>query len=27
VWLDGEDVGTARSLSIRVEPDALRCVV
>jgi hypothetical protein len=27
VWLDGEDVGTARSLAIRVEPDALRCVV
>jgi hypothetical protein len=27
VWLDGEDVGPARSLSIRVEPDALRCVV
>jgi hypothetical protein len=27
VWLDGEDVGPARSLSMRVEPDALRCVV
>jgi diacylglycerol kinase family enzyme len=27
VWLDGEDVGPARTLSIRVEPDALRCVV
>jgi hypothetical protein len=27
VWLDGEDAGTARSLSVRVEPDALRCVV
>jgi hypothetical protein len=27
VWLDGEDVGTARSLSVRIEADALRCVV
>jgi hypothetical protein len=27
VWLDGELVGPARSLSIRVEPDALTCVV
>ncbi len=27
VWLDGEDLGPARSLSIRVEPDALSCVV
>jgi hypothetical protein len=27
VWLDGELVGPARNLSIRVEPDALRCVV
>ncbi len=27
VWLDGEVVGPARSLSLRVEPDALRCVV
>jgi hypothetical protein len=27
VWLDGEDLGPARTLSIRVEPDALRCVV
>lgn len=27
VELDGEPVGTARSLSIRVEPDALLCVV
>ena len=27
VWLDGERLGPARSLSIRVEPDALRCVV
>jgi hypothetical protein len=27
VWLDGEDLGSARVLSIRVEPDALRCVV
>jgi hypothetical protein len=27
IWLDGELVGPARSLSIRVEPDALTCVV
>ena len=27
VWLDGERLGPARNLSIRVEPDALRCVV
>ena len=27
VWLDGDLVGDARSLSIRVEPDALLCVV
>jgi diacylglycerol kinase family enzyme len=27
VWLDGQLVGPARSLSIRVEPDALTCVV
>jgi hypothetical protein len=27
VWLDGEPLGPARSLAIRVEPDALRCVV
>lgn len=27
VWLDGELLGPARNLSIRVEPDALRCVV
>lgn len=27
VWLDGEPVGTAHSLSIRVEPDAIVCVV
>jgi hypothetical protein len=27
VWLDGEPVGRARRLSIRVEPDALTCVV
>jgi hypothetical protein len=27
VWLDGELVGPAQSLSIRVEPDALTCVV
>jgi hypothetical protein len=27
VWLDGEDLGTARALAVRVEPDALTCVV
>jgi diacylglycerol kinase family enzyme len=27
VWLDGELVGPAQSLSIRIEPDALTCVV
>ncbi|HEX4820507.1 MAG TPA: hypothetical protein VFV00_09895 [Acidimicrobiales bacterium] len=27
VWLDGENVGSAKSLSIRVEPDALTVVV
>ena len=27
VWLDGERVGSARNLSIRVEPDAITCVV
>lgn len=27
IWLDGENVGPARTLSIRVEPDALTCVV
>lgn len=27
VWLDGQRVGRARELSIRVEPDALTCVV
>ena len=27
VWLDGERVTDARRLSVRVEPDALRCVV
>jgi hypothetical protein len=27
VWLDGDLLGPARSLAIRVEPDALRCVV
>jgi hypothetical protein len=27
VWLDGERVGEARHLSIRLEPDALVCVV
>jgi len=27
VWLDGERLGPARTLSIRVEPDALTCVV
>jgi hypothetical protein len=27
VWLDGENLGPAKRLSIRVEPDALLCVV
>jgi hypothetical protein len=27
VWLDGELIGPARSLSIRLEPDAITCVV
>jgi diacylglycerol kinase family enzyme len=27
VWLDGERIDTARTLSIRVEPDALQVVV
>jgi hypothetical protein len=27
VWLDGERIGPARSVSLRVEPDALVCVV
>jgi diacylglycerol kinase family enzyme len=27
VWLDGERVGSARALSVRVEPGALTCVV
>lgn len=27
VWLDGERIGTARTLSLRAEPDALICVV
>ena len=27
VWLDGERLGSARTVSIRVEPDALRIVV
>ncbi len=27
VFLDGDDIGAARSLSIRVEPDALVCIV
>ncbi|MDQ2650166.1 MAG: hypothetical protein M3Z03_11515 [Actinomycetota bacterium] len=27
IYLDGERIGEARNLSIRVEPDALRCVV
>lgn len=27
VWLDGESLGEARSLAIRIEPDALTCVV
>lgn len=27
IWLDGEALGTVRRLSVRVEPDALTCVV
>ena len=27
VWLDGERLGPAHSLSIRIEPDAITCVV
>jgi diacylglycerol kinase family enzyme len=27
IYLDGEHVGDGRSLSLRVEPDALTCVV
>jgi YegS C-terminal NAD kinase beta sandwich-like domain len=27
VWLDGEPIGPVRRLSVRVEPDALTCVV
>ena len=27
VWLDGERIGSATALSVRVEPDALTCVV
>jgi hypothetical protein len=27
IWLDGERVGVARRLSVRIEPDALTCVV
>ncbi len=27
VHLDGQDIGTAKTLSIRVEPDALTCVI
>ncbi|MCU1352813.1 MAG: hypothetical protein JWM05_2022 [Acidimicrobiales bacterium] len=27
IWLDGERVARARSLSIRIEPDALECIV
>ncbi len=27
IWLDGQLVGRARTLSLRVEPDALTCVV
>jgi diacylglycerol kinase family enzyme len=27
VWLDGERLGPAKALSIRLEPDALRIVV
>jgi hypothetical protein len=27
VWLDGERIGAATDLSVRIEPDALICVV
>jgi len=27
IWLDGESIGKARNLAVRVEPDALTCVV
>ena len=27
IWLDGEQVGRARALAIRIEPDAITCVV
>jgi hypothetical protein len=27
IWLDGERIAAARRLSVRVEPDALLCVV
>jgi len=27
VWLDGENLGPAKTLSVRIEPDALICVV
>jgi hypothetical protein len=27
IWLDGEKIGRARRLAVRVEPDALTCVV
>jgi 3'-phosphoadenosine 5'-phosphosulfate sulfotransferase len=27
VWLDGERLGGGRDLSLRIEPDALICVV
>ncbi|MGI8663578.1 MAG: hypothetical protein ACR2LQ_10260 [Acidimicrobiales bacterium] len=27
VWLDGERVGRAKSVSVRIEPDAITCVV
>jgi hypothetical protein len=27
VWLDGERVATAANLSVRVEPDAVICIV
>ena len=27
IWLDGQKVGRARTLSLRVEPDAITCVV
>jgi YegS C-terminal NAD kinase beta sandwich-like domain len=27
IWLDGERIGSARRISVRVEPDALTCVI